>query len=313
MPAEAHRRLAAIDLGTVTMRLLIADVTAHSIAEVERSTDIVHLGEGLTGSGALSAAAIERVRQVAARYAQAIASAGVERVRAIATSASRDASNGESLLSAVGETGITLEIIGGDEEAALSFAGATWGAGYARVLLNDIGGGSTELVLGRPAATDAEGGRGRIERARSIDVGSRRITETFLHSDPPTPGELARAREWVLGELGTFFEPRFEPPDTLVSVAGTATSLSAIKQGLAVYDPARVHGSRITRADVASMLATLSGLTVAERREVVGLHPGRAPVIVAGALVLDCILELAQTAETTVSEHDILYGTLLSM
>lgn len=304
------RRLAAIDIGTVTVRLLVADVGPGSIVEVQRSTDIIHLGEGLTASGVLSSAAIARVDAVIAEYAARMREAGVESVTAVATSASRDAANAGELLAALEARRVRLLVIDGAREAALSFRGATWGLDGERVLVDDIGGGSTELVLGEAAAID--GSRpARIECARSIDVGSRRVTESYLPSDPPTAAELEAAREKVAIELRPFFDALKERSRLLVSVAGTATTLSAIRMGLVKYDAARVHGSRLGGQDVSDILEQLAVLPLQHRLRVPGLHPGRAPVIVAGALILETVMALAGVDSTLVSEHDILYGMLL--
>lgn len=307
---ENIRRLAAVDIGTITVRLLVADVGPDSITEVERSTDITHLGEGLTASGILSPAAIARVDDVIAGYAARMRELGVESVTAIATSASRDAENVSELLSALEAHKIHPIVIDGAREAALSFRGATWGLDAERVLVDDIGGGSTELVLGETAWIDGVR-QVKIESARSVDVGSRRVTEAYLASDPPTAEELEAAREKVATELRTFFDALKERPSLLVSVAGTATTLSAIHMGLADYDSKRVHGSHLGGQDVSDILEQLAALPLQERMRIPGLHPERAPVIVAGALILESVMALAGVDSTLVSEHDILYGMLL--
>ncbi len=307
---SSSRRLAAIDIGTVTTRLLVADVDGDGVSEVLRSTDITHLGEGLSETGSLSDAAMGRVEAVIEGYAVEMSRLGVESYRAVATSASRDAANGDMFARMLVRHGIDIEIVPGEVEATLAFAGATYGFTGSGLLVNDIGGGSTELVFG-----DASDGSPypRVQFVRSIDVGSRRVTDGHLASDPPTGGELAGARQWVLGRLEPYFAALPGTPRTSIALAGTATTLSAIHQGLAEYDPARVHGSVLGRADVEDLLEMLAALPLAERREVTGLHPGRAGVIVAGALVLDCVLELAGLDSTIVSEHDILYGIVLDV
>lgn len=305
------RRIAAIDIGTVTMRLLVADVSAERIDEVVRCTDITHLGEGAASSGRLSADALDRVATVAARYADLIALHRAETVTAYATSASRDAANGDELERVLAEAGIAVEIISGEREARLSFAGATWSSAGEGLLVVDVGGGSTELVFGY---AEAVGGGARvtdIEVMRSIDVGSRRLTEAFLHSDPPTPGELATARSHIAECLRPFFDALRAKPRAMFSLAGAATSLSAINLGLSEYDSERVHLSCLTGPQLADLVGMLAGMPLARRREVVGLHPDRAPVIVAGALIIETALALAGLDSTVVSEHDILYGILL--
>jgi len=305
------RRLAAIDIGTVTMRLLIADVSATSIDEVERCTDITHLGEGTAHTGRLSTEALSRVAAVARRYAALLAEHGVERVTAYATSASRDAENGDDLVAVMADAGIATSIIDGRHEAELSFAGATWSAAGENILVIDVGGGSTELIFGS-AEREADGGLVTdIELMRSIDVGSRRVTELFLHADPPTHTELDAARAFIAHELRPFFDTLRAKPRTLFSLAGAATSLSAINLELAEYDSERVHLSCLTGPQLGDLVGWLAGMPLAKRREVVGLHPDRASVIVAGALIIESALALSGLDSTVVSEHDILYGILL--
>ena len=307
----ARARLAAIDIGTVTTRLLVADVGDDGIAEVERSTDITHLGAGLSATGCLSPEAMRRVADVLERYERTMRELGVERFSAIATSASRDADTGDEFLALLAERGVVPRIVPGDVEARLAFVGATAEmSAVDGLLVADLGGGSTELVFG---SVTVEGGvrSAEIERARSIDVGSKRVTELFLHSDPPAPAEMAEARTWIAQQLRPYFAELREKPRVLVSLAGTATSLSAIRQGLAVYDSALVHESVLSGAELADLVEALSALTLAERERVPGLDPGRAPVIVAGALILETLVALAGLETTLVSEHDILYGILL--
>ncbi|MBI5232294.1 MAG: Ppx/GppA family phosphatase [Coriobacteriales bacterium] len=304
------RRIGAIDIGTVTVRLLIADVTANSIEPVVRSTDITHLGEGLTQTGRLSDAAMARVAGVVGRYADQISTAGVDACTAIATSASRDATNGEDFLGLLAAEGIEPQIIDGDREARLAFLGATHGLTGRGLLVVDLGGGSTELVVGDVVECDGRREES-IAAARSIDVGSKRVTEIILHGDPPTPSELDAARTWIADEIRPYFDALRQPPTAMFAVAGTATTLSAIKLGMAVYDPDRIHGSRLTRRDLAELLSMLAVLPLDERKHVVGLDPGRAPVIVAGALELETVLALAGLDSATTSEHDILHGILV--
>jgi exopolyphosphatase/guanosine-5'-triphosphate,3'-diphosphate pyrophosphatase len=302
-------RLAAIDIGTVTTRLLVADVGPARISEVERSTDITHLGEDLTRTGRLASEAIARVEAVIARYAERMAELGVERFTALATSASRDAANGAEFREALARAGVEPAIIEGPREAELSFLGATHAIRGESLLVVDLGGGSTELILGDAPATPAIAPI--ILSARSVDVGSRRITERFLLSDPPTHEELEAARSFVDGELAAYFSTAPREPERMISVAGTATTLAAILAHMEVYDPERIHDSVLTCDDLTGLLEMLAAMPLAERVGVTGLHPGRAPVIVAGALILREVLEMAGVAETTVSEHDLLYGILL--
>ena len=305
------RRLAAVDIGTVTTRLLVADVSEGGIVEVERSTDITHLGEGLGATGRLSEAAMGRVAEVIARYVRTIEALAVEHVTALATSASRDAENAEEFLALLATHRLVPAIIPGEREAVLSFAGAASDMESCDdVLVVDLGGGSTELILGDVSVVD--GVRvAEVHKARSIDVGSKRATELFLHSDPPAADELASAREWATAQLRPYFDGLRERPKLMVAVAGTATSLSAIRQELAVYDPALVHCSCLTGSELADLTELLASMPLEQRKSVPGLDPGRAPVIVAGALILETVVALAGLDSTLVSEHDILYGILL--
>jgi exopolyphosphatase/guanosine-5'-triphosphate,3'-diphosphate pyrophosphatase len=310
-PAGPLRRVAAIDIGTVTTRLLLADTDGSEVREVLRRTLVTHLGEGLYATGALSTAGITRVASAVEGFVRDIAERGANEVVAIATSAARDASNGEELLDAVAASGVRPRIIAGPVEARLSFAGATCGLTGDGILVADLGGGSTEIVLGS-AGTFESGREVRIRAARSVDVGSRRVLDMFLRSDPPRRDELDAAASWVTTQMEGFFGQMPERPRELITLAGTGTTLSAVRQRLAVYDPAKVHGSRLSGTEVTDLLADLAGMGLATRRGVIGMDPARADVIVAGALILQTIIALAGLDGTTVSEHDILYGLVLA-
>ncbi|MBE0477095.1 MAG: Ppx/GppA family phosphatase [Coriobacteriia bacterium] len=305
-------RVAAIDVGTVTTRLLVADVTegpdgVSLVREVLRDLEITHLGEGLEATGRLSDAGMRRVAAAVRRFAGGARVAGAERVAAVATSACRDAANTAELLEMLAEAGAQAEVVSGEREARLSFLGAAYSLTGDGLLVADLGGGSTELILGHAHVR----GVPEVEAARSYDVGSRRMTERVLVTHPPAPEALERAREWALAEMRPFFDETPGTPRVLVSLAGTATTLSAIHHGMTVYDPERVHGSVLTSEDLDALLERLAPLTLEELREVPGLHPGRASVIVAGAVVLSAVLELSGLPSTVVSEHDILYGIAL--
>lgn len=311
LPADGPRRRAAIDIGTVTTRLLVADVTLDGrIAEVVRRTQVTHLGRGLHATGELSPEGIDRVVGTVASFMSQVAQLHVDEVFAVATSAARDASNGSRLLSALETLGVRPRIIPGATEARLSFLGATYELDGEAILVADLGGGSTELVVG--SAGPGEDGRDVvIEVARSIDVGSRRVLDMFLASDPPTAAELRDAAEWAAAQMRPFFDALHERPHSAVVLAGTGTSLSAIRQHLEVYDPSLVHRSVLTRGDLADLGEELAAMTSDQRRHVVGLDPERADVIVAGTVILETILALAGLHEVMVSEHDILYGIVL--
>jgi exopolyphosphatase/guanosine-5'-triphosphate,3'-diphosphate pyrophosphatase len=291
-------RVAAVDLGTNTTRLLVADVEDGQLREVIRRVAITRLGEGVDERGRLLPAPIARVRNVLTEYRREAQALGVERTLVVATSAVRDAENGEAFLGEVEWSyGFATRLLSGDEEAALTFAGVTAGREVqAGTLVVDIGGGSTELVLGGP-----EG----VESAVSLQIGAVRLTERFLHGDPPTPDELAACAAHVAGVLPE------RAPRQAVGVAGTVTTLATLDLGLAEHDPTRTHGHRLGREAVGRQLERLAALPVSERRTVPGLEPERAPVILGGIVILGCVLDRYGLGEIEVSEHDILDGAAL--
>ena len=310
-------RVAAIDCGTNSLRLLIADVDAHTgtIVDIEREMRIVRLGQGVDRTRRFSDDALERTFAVCREYAERIAAAGVdgsavERVRFVATSASRDVSNREVFVDGVRTAlGIDPEVITGDEEAALSFAGATRelldvpgiAAPY---LVIDIGGGSTEFVLGTAS----------VEAARSVDVGCVRLTERHLRSDPATSAEIAAARFDIAAAIELAAQTvSFEAAASLVGLAGSVTTVAALAMGLDAYDPARIHLSRISAAQVRDVSSRLLAMTRAQRAALPVMHPGRVDVIGAGALVLATIVQTLGVGEVVVSEHDILDGIAFSL
>lgn len=303
-------RYAAIDIGTVTCRMLVADVAADgAITELAKEYAITNLGEGVDASGVLSAAAMDRVLATVDRYV-AVRDALAEPGRpittiAMATSAARDAANGAAFTALLAEHGVELSVIPGQREAELSFLGASSGFPGEDVAVVDIGGGSTEVVAGRAGEAPA--------MAHSFDVGCRRMTERFLPSDPPTADERARAQAWVREEMAPYFADlrAAVPVGRLVAVAGTATTVVSVREVMAVYDSARVHGSFVSAADLRAVAARLEALPCAERARVVGLDPGRAPVIVAGMVILEEVLALMGLPGFTVSEADILHGMVL--
>lgn len=304
----APGRYAAIDIGTVTCRMLVADVLPDgSIKELDKEYEITNLGEGVDATGFLKPEAIERTVAAVARYCAVRDALGSNiPTIAMATSASRDAQNVQLFVSSLAKLGVELSVIPGGEEAQLSFAGASSDFAGERLLVSDIGGGSTELVLG--VGGDAP------SWMHSFNVGCRRVTEKFLHSDPPATCELAQARAWVRAELGPLFSQGLEAagaPERLVAVAGTATTVVSVRDKMATYDSAKVHGQLVTRAQLDEVFERLAAMPVEQRQQVVGLDPKRAAVIVAGFMVLQELLDLAGMGGFTVSEHDILHGMLL--
>jgi exopolyphosphatase / guanosine-5'-triphosphate,3'-diphosphate pyrophosphatase len=308
------RRVAAIDCGTNSIRLLIADLDPDTgtLLDVDRRMEIVRLGEGVDRTRRLSPGALERTFAACDRYAAAIAEAGVEGLRFVATSASRDVSNRDDFVAGVrSRLGVDPEVVTGHEEAALSFAGATRelrGAGGETAetpfLVIDIGGGSTEFVLG---------GRD-IEAAVSVDVGCVRMTERHLHDDPPSAVQVAAARSDVEAAVDLAAESvALDRAATLVGLAGSVTTVAAMALDLPAYDSEAIHHSRIPAAQVADVAERLLAMTHAERAVLPFMHPGRVDVIGAGALVLDTVLRRTGADSVLVSEHDILDGIAWSV
>ncbi len=300
-------RVAAIDCGTNSIRLLVADLPPDGgpLTDVTRRMEIVRLGQGVDRTGVLAPEAIERTRVALADYAAQIARLGAERVRMVATSASRDARNAEDFRAMVLATlGRPPEVVTGDEEARLSFTGAVRGLPPARYLVVDIGGGSTEFVVGATG----------VDHAVSVDVGCVRITERHLHHDPPTADEVAAAtadiEAAVDGALAVVGGASGAP---VVGLAGSVTTVTAIALDLPRYQPERIHHARVPRDDVARATARLLGMTRAQRLAIPVMHPGRADVIGAGALILRIILDRAGGAAVIASEHDILDGIAWSL
>jgi exopolyphosphatase/guanosine-5'-triphosphate,3'-diphosphate pyrophosphatase len=299
-------RVAAIDCGTNSIRLLVADVDGDRLADVSRRMEIVRLGEGVDRTGRLSEAAIDRTRKALTGYADEIRALGAERVRMCATSASRDASNAQDFRTMVrGVIGVDPEVISGQEEARLSFAGAVNGLrAAAPFLVFDLGGGSTEFVTGSTG----------VEHAISMDIGCVRMTERHLHTDPPTATEIEAATRDVTAAVDTALAavPGREA-STLVGLAGTVTTVTALALGLPAYLSERIHHSRVSYADVARVTADLLGKTAAQRLANPVMHPGRADVIGAGALILRIIMERSGHDSVVASEHDILDGIAFSL
>ena len=298
-------RVAAIDCGTNSIRLLVADldVDAGTLTEVERSMEIVRLGQDVDRTGRLAPEALARTFAACDAYAVRIAELGVERVRFVATSASRDAENRDEFVAGVlARIGVLPEVVPGSEEAELSFVGATRelvGGEPLPFLVVDIGGGSTEFVVGS----------GRPEAARSVDIGCVRMTERHLRSDPPTAAEVAAARADVEAaiDLAASVVP-LGSARTLVGLAGSVTTVAAIDAGLSAYDPSVTHHYRLSAAAVHEVAARLRAMPRADRARIPVMHPGRVDVIGAGALILSAIVERVGLPEVLVSEHDILDG-----
>jgi len=324
------RRVAAVDCGTNSLRLLLADVDPGraELTDVARRMEIVRLGQGVDKTGRLAPEALARTIAVLRDYADIIASSGVQAVRMVATSATRDADNAAEFVRGVKEVlGVAPEVLTGAEEAVLSFTGATaeLAAGPDRgpFLVTDIGGGSTEFVLGRGGYGGAGsppvigGFRGVVppgHSAISVDVGCVRLTERHLHGDPPTGDEVAAAISDIDAALDMVAaEVPVRQARTLIGLAGSVTTIAAIAMGLTAYDAARIHHARVSAADVHAVTRGLLAQTRTARAAIGVMHPGRVDVIGGGALVLDRLMERFGFGEVLVSEHDILDGMAWSL
>jgi exopolyphosphatase/guanosine-5'-triphosphate,3'-diphosphate pyrophosphatase len=296
-------RVAALDLGTNTTRLLVADVDDGRVEDLERRVQITRMGESVDARRRLLPLPIARVRNSLTEYRRALEQLGAERVLAVATSAVRDAENGEAFLGEIEWSyGFTTRLLSGSDEALLTFSGATLSRRLERAtLVVDLGGGSTELIVG-----DREGVRFHV----SLDAGSVRMTERYLHSDPPTSlylEQCARAVRALLAE----HVPDDVRPDAAIGVAGTVTTLAALAQNLPEYDPVRVHGFRLSAEDVGEQLTRLATLPLNYRQELPALEPKRAGVIVGGVVILREVLAHFGLEEIEASERDILHGVAL--
>jgi len=299
-------RVGVVDIGTNSTRLLIADVEDAEVTEIERRTTVTNLGRGVEHTGNLCSDAIEAACGVIADYKARYEEMGVERVLAIATSAVRDAGNGGAFIAELRERfEIDASLLTGEEEAHLTYLGATsQRPDDETTLVFDIGGGSTELILGQGH---------EVGFHASLQAGTIRHSERHLTADPPEPHEL----EELADDVRALIERALAASPTTrdlcaIAVAGTPTSLAAIEQELEPYDPERVHGYRLGLQGIQRMLSRLAALPLAERLRVPGLHPGRAPTIVAGAVILVQVMRAFGLEEIEVSERDILHGSALS-
>jgi exopolyphosphatase / guanosine-5'-triphosphate,3'-diphosphate pyrophosphatase len=304
-------RVAAVDIGTNSVRLLVADVARRgdetTLDAIDRRMRITRLGEGVDATHRLAPAAVDRTLEVLREYGEAIREHGATRVRTAATSAARDAANRDELFAAAAEAiGVVPELLRGDEEARLSFSGATAGLADepAPYLVIDVGGGSTEFTLGTTTP----------DHEVSVDVGCVRLSEQWLASDPPEPEELSQAVSVVRDHLGDVERalPGLRDAKTVVGLAGSITTIAAVEQGVR-YSREAVHHFRLTRAMAEDVFRTLALEPVDERRHNPGLEPGRVDTIVGGAVVLVTILRYFEIEELLVSEDDILDGLARSL
>lgn len=299
-------RLAAIDIGTNSTKTTLADIDAQGhLSVVYEDSDVTRLGEGVDASKRLSDVAMSRTLDAIARFAERAREEGAVDVLATGTSALRDAVNGHDFVQeAMSRAGVEIEIITGDREATLAYAAVrsdssldlpTEGA----LLVFDIGGGSTELILG-----DAQG----VGRHKSLDIGAVRLTERFLPSDPPAVDELAQASRFADDAFATFARPDARP--VIAGIGGTAVNIASVLRGLSQPDPDAVHGLTLTRAEVDAALSRFTSVPLAERRQIPGLEPKRADIISAGALILSHLLSYFGSDGFTLSARGLRYGLL---
>lgn len=312
-------RYAAIDIGTVTCRMLVADVSTNEdgslvVVPVLKEYAVTNLGEGVDVAHRLSEAALVRVTTVIDSYLEKLEALNepdnpVVDVMTVATSASRDADNADRFVAMLDARGLRLAVIPGEVEAALSFMGASAAFGGERVMVVDVGGGSTEVSLGRAGEA--------AEASRSFDIGCRRVIERFWDGYPPSGAAVEAARAWIRPQFEDWFRAErllFSPEaaaPTMVAVAGTATSIVAMRDGIEPYDSSRIDQMVVTAGDVAEQVRRLSRMTLPEIEHVRGLDPKRGPVIVAGMVILQEVMNAAGLDRFTVSESDILEGMIM--
>lgn len=308
-PPASTRRLAGVDIGTLTCRLLIADLPPGSpLKELRSERRILRLGESVDQTKQLSSAAMDRVIHCLREWQEMIATYHVDAATAVATSAVRDATNRDEFLERVKrEAGFEVEVITGDEEARRTLLGIRSGlpAGVTEILALDIGGGSTEFILDRP---------GQQPIVRSIDIGVVRLSERILHHDPPTAEEIQQARDWVRKETGAAVADMPRPKNlTFVGTAGTITSLAAMAQKLPAYEPARIHNYKLQLDTIRELEQTLLNRKKADRVGLPGLEKNREEVIAAGAIIIRTIMETLGQSSVLVSDLGLREGVLIDL
>ncbi len=310
MSNVTYGRYAAIDIGTVTCRLLIADVTEDGLKTVSKGYRITNLGDGVDTTGLLKESAIKRVSLAIDEFLQMISDADTEdspvlKTAVMATSAARDADNKALFEDMIASKGLSLDVITGDMEASLTFKGASTGFEGKRIAVVDVGGGSTEISVGIAGDSPIV--------SKSFNIGSKRATERFIESDPPTHIELEAVIDWVRAATSAWIKEAVGgmSPEVLIAVAGTATSAVSIRDAMEVYDSEKVNGAVVTYEELEKEYRELAAMNLAAREKVVGLDPGRAPVIVAGMLILLGVMPSLGVTSFVASENDILQGMIL--
>ena len=309
--ADAPLRVAAIDLGTVSSRLSLACVRDGAIVDARKHTIITDLGEGVDATGRFCAAAVERVVAACREFLAEVEAFAPVGVCCTLTSAARDAENGGVLLDALRDLGLRPQVIPGEVEARLTFYGVAHDFADERIVVADSGGGSTELAVGRyaPEAAPALA----LDHVRSINIGCRRVTERYLHAVPPTEAQLDEARAFARSVFEEYWSGLPARPDRLVAVGGTVTTLVAMVHELAVYDPAFVHLHALSLAEVEGAIARMHGLSTDGIAQLPGVQAKRAPVLLAGAVIIAELMRAGGYDELTVSENSLLAGMAATM
>ena len=304
-----QKRIASIDLGTVSSRLLMATVEDGVIVESAKHTVITDLGEGVDASGRLTVGAIGRVLDACAGFCEELCAFAPEAVCTTLTSAARDASNGEQLFCGLRDLGLVPQVIPGEVEAGLTFYGVAHDFCNQTIAVADSGGGSTELAL----SAYVPGEPLELLSVQSLNIGCRRVTERFFSSLPPTAGEVEIAGAWVAEQFAQFWRAAGPRPDRLVAVGGTATTMVAMIEQMAEYDSSRVHLHRLTEADAETCIELMENLTVEEIAQLPGVQAKRAPVLLGGAVIIRELLRVGGYRELTVSENSLLAGMAATM
>lgn len=302
-------RVAAIDLGTVSSRLLTAVVEDGLVVSSTKHTVITDLGQGVDATGRLNEAAIERVVEACAQFVREIADFGPDAICTTLTSAARDAENGAVLFGRLEKLGLRPQVIPGEVEARLTFYGVAHDFPGQRIAVADSGGGSTELVVG----SYVPGQPLELGRLQSLDIGCRRITDRYLAGNPPTAEQINEGSAWALKLFESYWHEAGEHPDRLVAVGGTVTTLVAMANELAVYDSSFVHLHELTGADVAKCIGLMRVRTVDQIAELPGIQPQRAPVMLGGAIIIRELMRAAGYESLTVSENSLLVGMAITM
>ncbi len=304
-----EKRIASIDLGTVSSRLLVATVADGAIVESSKHTVITDLGEGVDATGRLAPAAIERVLAACAGFVGELADARPDAVCTTLTSAARDAENGAVLMDGLRELGLCPQVIPGEIEAALTFYGVAHDFCGERIAVADSGGGSTELAMG----AYVPGCPLDLADVRSLNIGCRRVTDRFFSALPPVAGEIEAAAAWAAEQFDAYWGEAGERPERLVAVGGTVTTLVAMAERMAVYDSSRVHLHALALADVQECIDAMTGLTAERIARLPGVQAKRAPVLLGGAVIIRELMRAGGYRELTVSENSLLAGMAATM